>query len=454
MVSLKFSIILLSLFSLAIITQAQDLTYLKYICPKNYAYYMPNSTYEANLNLILSSLSSNATRNNINGFYNVSAGQAPDVVYGMFLCRGDVSNSVCRNCVTFGTKDVLQRCQMEKAAVILYDECELRYSNRNFFSTVDQNFTLFMMQSPNNVTVEPDRFNQLVATTLNNISTRAASAASGAKKFAVQQANYTGDQKLYSLVQCTPDLSTSDCSRCLEGAISKLGDCCNRRQGGRVIFASCNFRYELYEFYNATAEVEAVPAPPPATPSPPPASGSKTSGKGKERTILKTVLGTSIPIVVLAFLTASCIIYFRRIRRKETDEEKNHRSFFQELRKSRGSTFAEGGYHLPRCAPSLLACAWQLWNEGNKAELIDPMLSDSCNAEEFSRYMHIGLLCVQEDASDRPTMSSVVLMLKSHNSFLPQPERPAFVGRFMDNLEATASNFSVNEMTLSDFDAR
>ncbi|KAG6755869.1 hypothetical protein POTOM_039277 [Populus tomentosa] len=94
--------------------------------------------------------------------------------------------------------------------------------------------------------------------------------------------------------------------------------------------------------------------------------------------------------------------------------------------------------------------AWQLWNEGNKAELIDPILSDSCNADEFSRYMRIGLLCVQEDASDRPTMSSVVLMLKSQNSFLPQPERPAFVGRFMDNLEATASNFSVNEMTLSD----
>ncbi|XP_061984223.1 receptor-like serine/threonine-protein kinase SD1-7 [Populus nigra] len=73
---------------------------------------------------------------------------------------------------------------------------------------------------------------------------------------------------------------------------------------------------------------------------------------------------------------------------------------------------------------------------------------------EFSRYMHIGLLCVQEDASDRPTMSSAVLMLKSQNSFLPQPERPAFVGRFMDNLEATASNFSVNEMTLSDVGPR
>jgi hypothetical protein len=277
--SLKFSTVLLSLLSLAIITQAQDPTFLYPNCP-NTTTFTRNSTYQANLNLLLSSLSSNATRNNINGFYNVSAGQDPDAVYGMFLCRGDVSNSVCRNCVNFAAKDVLERCPIEKVAMIWYDECELRYSNRNIFSTVDQDFTLFMM-SPNNVTVQPDRFNQLVATTINDIAARAASAPSGAKKFAVQQVNYTGIQKLYTLVQCTPDLSTPDCSRCLEGAISKLGNCCNRKQGGRVIFPSCNFRYELYEFYNATAAAEAAPPPPPVALPPPPASGPETRRKGK-----------------------------------------------------------------------------------------------------------------------------------------------------------------------------
>ncbi|KAB5533850.1 hypothetical protein DKX38_016936 [Salix brachista] len=328
MVSLKFSIILLSLLSLAIITQAQDPTFLYNYCP-NTATYTRNSTYQANLNLVLSSLSSNATRNNINGFYNVSAGQAPDVVYGMFLCRGDVSNSVCRNCVNFATKDVLEKCPIEKLAMIWYDECELRYSNRNFFSAVDQDFTLFMT-SPNNVTVDPDNFNQLVETTLNNISTRAASAASGAKKFAVQQANYTGVQKLYSLVQCTPDLSTSDCSRCLEGAISKLGNCCNRRQGGRVIFPSCNFRYEVYEFYNATAAVEAVPAPPPATPSPPPSSGSKTSGKGKGGVSTGLIIAIVIPVAVslVLFFLGFCFLSRRAKNNRYTAEEndgKKHR---------------------------------------------------------------------------------------------------------------------------------
>ncbi|CAK7346127.1 unnamed protein product [Dovyalis caffra] len=231
---------------------------------------------KANLNLLLSSLSSNVTRNNINGFYNVSAGQDPDAVYGMFLCRGDVRNSVCRSCVNFATKDVLGRCPNEKVAVIWFDECELRYSNRNIFSTVDQDLTL-IMSSPNNVTVQPERFNQLVATTINDIASRAAAAPSGARKFAVQQANYTGEQKLYTLVQCTPDLPSSGCSRCLEDAISILRNCCDRRQGGRVIFASCNFRYELYELYNATAAAEASPPPPPPPPAaltPPPASGS------------------------------------------------------------------------------------------------------------------------------------------------------------------------------------
>ncbi|CAL5344663.1 unnamed protein product [Camellia sinensis] len=83
-------------------------------------------------------------------------------------------------------------------------------------------------------------------------------------------------------------------------------------------------------------------------------------------------------------------------------------------------------FHLTKCAPSLIAYVWQLWNEGKGLELIDPLLTVSCDLDEFLRYMHIGLLCVQEDAYDRPTMSSVVVMLKNDIVTLSQPERPAF----------------------------
>ncbi|XP_052307978.1 cysteine-rich receptor-like protein kinase 10 isoform X2 [Populus trichocarpa] len=110
------------------------------------------------------------------------------------------------------------------------------------------------------------------------------------------------------------------------------------------------------------------------------------------------------------------------------------------------------GFHKSKRAPSLLAYAWELWNNGKELEMIDPVLADSCCSDEFSRCVHIGLLCVQEDASERPAMSSVVLMLKSDNSIdLPQPQRPAFfAGRFTDHHEAKANDCSVNGVTVSD----
>ena len=45
---------------------------------------------------------------------------------------------------------------------------------------------------------------------------------------------------------------------------------------------------------------------------------------------------------------------------------------------------------------------------------------------EKMRCIHIALLCVQENANDRPTMNSIVLMLNSSSLSLPVPSRPAF----------------------------
>nr|XP_011459947.1 PREDICTED: cysteine-rich receptor-like protein kinase 25 [Fragaria vesca subsp. vesca] len=109
------------------------------------------------------------------------------------------------------------------------------------------------------------------------------------------------------------------------------------------------------------------------------------------------------------------------------------------------------GFHLIKRAPSLIAYAWKLWDEGKGLELIDPLLVGSCDPEEFLRYLHIGLLCVQEDANDRPTMSSAVVMLKSETVSLTQPAKPAFnVGSFTNHHnEGGADSCSVNVLTVS-----
>jgi hypothetical protein len=46
---------------------------------------------------------------------------------------------------------------------------------------------------------------------------------------------------------------------------------------------------------------------------------------------------------------------------------------------------------------------------------------DSCSVSEALRWIHIALLCVQDDPARRPTMSLVVLMLGSNAVNLPQP---------------------------------
>lgn len=56
------------------------------------------------------------------------------------------------------------------------------------------------------------------------------------------------NKKLYGMGQCTRDLSSGDCKKCLDGIISELPSCCDGKEGGRVVAGSCNVRFEIYPF--------------------------------------------------------------------------------------------------------------------------------------------------------------------------------------------------------------
>ncbi|XP_028966254.1 G-type lectin S-receptor-like serine/threonine-protein kinase At1g61550 isoform X2 [Malus domestica] len=66
-----------------------------------------------------------------------------------------------------------------------------------------------------------------------------------------------------------------------------------------------------------------------------------------------------------------------------------------------------------------------LWNEGRGLKFVDEVLADSYSSSEVTRCMHIGLLCVQDKAADRPTMPDVVFMLSSEKD-PPPPKQPIF----------------------------
>ena len=70
---------------------------------------------------------------------------------------------------------------------------------------------------------------------------------------------------------------------------------------------------------------------------------------------------------------------------------------------------------------------------------------ESCWTSEIVRCVHIGLLCVQENPNDRPTISTVVVLLGSELIALPEPKHPAFsVDKFTQ-----IDEFSVNELSIS-----
>ena len=99
---------------------------------------------------------------------------------------------------------------------------------------------------------------------------------------------------------------------------------------------------------------------------------------------------------------------------------------------------------------------WDLWREGNATNIVDLLLGETYPASEVSRCIQIGLLCVQEHAIDRPTMSTIVFML-GNDTPLPSPKQPAFIlkGTYNSTNRSTseASN-SVNEITISKLDGR
>ncbi|XP_048447020.1 cysteine-rich receptor-like protein kinase 10 [Pyrus x bretschneideri] len=639
MKSMTTLLLIFSIFTLPSFLTKTEADYLYHICP-NTTTFTTNSTFQSNVNRLLSTLSSNANRST--GFYNATVQTPNNAVYGLFLCRGDVvGTDACETCVATATAQAPELCPVEKQAVIWYDDCMLRYSNESFFSTSAESPRVSMLNTQN-ITTEQTRFNQMVEASLNQVATEAAN---DTDKFATKQAKFTDQITLYSLGQCTQDLSAAACDQCFRGAIGQLPICCSGKQGGRILFPSCNVRYEIYPFYgqNATAPAPAPGAPPP--PPPPP--------KGKSKTPTSTIVAIAVPISVsvLLFVVGYCCIT-RRARKKYnlaaaadqpsgendittveslqfhfatiqaatsnfSDDHKLGEGGFGQVYKgtlSNGQEVAvkrlsrnsgqgieefknemvlvaklqhrnlvrllgfclEGeekilvyeyvpnksldcflfdpekqgqldwsrrykiilgiargimylhedsqlriihrdlkasnilldgemhpkisdfgmarifgvdqtqastnrivgtyGYMSPEyamhghfsvksdlysfgvlvleiisgkknssffqtdAAEDLMSHAWKLWRDGAPLELLDPCLRNSYSRTEVIRCIHIGLLCVQEDPADRPTMQSVVLMLNSYSVTLPLPQQPAFFlqSRAMGNmLEAT-----------------
>ncbi|CAI0406963.1 unnamed protein product [Linum tenue] len=109
---------------------------------------------------------------------------------------------------------------------------------------------------------------------------------------------------------------------------------------------------------------------------------------------------------------------------------------------------------------TLTGHVWDLWREARALDIMDSStMGESYSTDQVTRCIQIGLLCVQELTSDRPTMSNVVFML-SNATTLPSPKKPAFVllrtkDEFRSSTAAVGSTDpSTNRVSVTTLEAR
>ncbi|KAL6553913.1 hypothetical protein OROMI_019586 [Orobanche minor] len=115
------------------------------------------------------------------------------------------------------------------------------------------------------------------------------------------------------------------------------------------------------------------------------------------------------------------------------------------------------GFHHKDNHHNLVGHAWILYKEGRSLQLVDPNIVGSIYLYELVRSIHVALLCVQQRPEDRPSMSTVVLMLGS-GGVLPEAKQPGFFterhGFGSETSTSTNATRFSNEYTITLLEAR
>jgi len=255
------------------------------------------SQYQANLLNLTAELPASTIAND--GFAEMTAGSAPDRVFGLAMCYADRNFTQCQDCLLNVSGHVQQECPFSREAKISRDACVLRYSDLPFFSDADREIVSYASTeaSPDPfvrdvAAMSAERWTLMMAGLVPEAASSLVRLANGSKEYTDSQGKA---QEIYGLAQCTRDLNASMCSECLKNMVIEINSSRPNNTYGAVKCYSCYAAYSIGEDLGIT-----IPLPPP----PPP----------RRKPPAALIAGVTIGSVVVLIICTGILVSFMRCR--------------------------------------------------------------------------------------------------------------------------------------------
>ncbi|KAH0898644.1 LOW QUALITY PROTEIN: hypothetical protein HID58_048212 [Brassica napus] len=372
-------------------------------------YFQLYSTYDLNRRVLLSSLASNVTTHN--GFYSSSMGENSNRIFIIGMCIPGIEPYKCSVCIEGIADHMLSRCSNETIGYDWIDFCMVRYSN------VSSSGSLIMERSgvasnSEDVGVDLVVFDRVWDELMLRTITAASNGSSpfAHKYYAAEVASLTTFQTIYAMMQCTPDVSSGDYS-------AKKGELDWTRR------------------YNIIG--------------------------GIARGILYLHQDSRLRIIHRDLKASNILLDAEYAMHGHFSMKSDVYSFGILVLEIISGRKNSSRYHIDDFSGNLVTQAWRLWRNESPLKIVDPTIGD---ISEAIRCIHIALLCVQEDPTDRPLLPAIIVMLTSNTTTLPVPQAPGYFlstrqelnPRVLESTQSTNRSIScsINDVTITDIDPR
>lgn len=184
----------------------------------------------------------------------VSNGTQNATVYAFAECMKDLSQSDCNLCIAQCKTQILTCLPFQKGTRggrLFFDGCYLRYDDYSFFneSLSNQDKVVCGNGTSNFGGVNSSIYDANALELVRNLSVVAVKNDGFSVGF-VNRKNVT----VYGLAQCWEFVTGSNCRKCLDDAVTKIGSC-KMKQEGRVLNSGCYLRYSPQKFYDNSTNV-------------------------------------------------------------------------------------------------------------------------------------------------------------------------------------------------------